>query len=45
MIHKTRDENSVWLVVNAACKHKDINHLRENLNISTKISISLIQRK
>ena len=39
MIHKTRDENSVWLVVNAACKHKDINHLRDNLN--KKFSINL----
>ena len=39
MIHKTRDENSVWLVVNAACKQKDISHLRHNLN--KKFSINL----
>ena len=32
MIHRTSNENTVWLVVNAACKEKDINHLRENLN-------------
>ena len=25
MIHRTYDENCVWLVVNAACKEKDIN--------------------
>ena len=46
MIHKTRDENSVWLVVNAACKQKDINHLRDNLNkkfnINLRTDLSLI---
>ena len=46
MIHKTRDENSVWLVVNAACKQKDINHLRDNLNkkfnINLRTELSLI---
>ena len=39
MIHKTRDENSVWLVVNADCKQKDINHLRDNLNKTFKINL------
>ena len=39
MIHKTRDENSVWLVVNAACKQKDINHLRDNLNKKFNINL------
>ena len=46
MIHKTRDENSVWLVVNAACKQKDISHLRHNLNkkfnINLRSDLSLI---
>ena len=32
MIHRTYDDNCVWLVVNAECKEKDINHLKENLN-------------
>ena len=39
MIHRTHNENSVWLVVNAACKEKDINHLRENLNKNFDINI------
>ena len=33
MVHRTDNENSVWLVVNAACKEKDIEHLRASLNI------------
>ncbi len=39
MIHRTNNENTVWLVVNAACKEKDINHLRENLNKNFDINI------
>ena len=39
MIHRTSNENTVWLVVNAACKEKDINHLRENLNKKFDINI------
>ena len=39
MIHKTRDENSVWMVVNAACKQKDINHFRDNLNKKFNINL------
>ena len=41
MIHRTHNENSVWLVVNAACKEKDINHLRENLNKNFDIRLLL----
>ena len=39
MIHRTYNENSVWLVVNAACKEKDINHLKENLNSNFNINV------
>ena len=39
MIHRTNNENSVWLVVNAACKEKDINHLKDNLNKKFEINI------
>ena len=39
MIHRTFNENSVWLVVNAACKEKDINHLKENLNSNFNINV------
>ena len=39
MIHRTYNENRVWLVVNAACKEKDINHLKENLNSNFNINV------
>jgi aminomethyltransferase len=39
MVHRTDNENSVWLVVNAACKEKDIEHLRASLNKNFDINL------
>ena len=39
MVHRTDNENSVWLVVNAACKEKDIEHLKESLNKNFDINL------
>jgi len=39
MIHRTNNENSVWLVVNAACKEKDMRHLKKNLNKNFTINL------
>ena len=39
MLHRTDNENSVWLVVNAACKEKDIEHLRASLNKNFDINL------
>ena len=39
MVYKPLDEDYAWLVVNADCSEKDINHIRANLNKNYKIEL------
>ena len=39
MIHRSFEDNQVWLVVNADCTDKDLDHLYNNLNRSYKIEL------
>ncbi len=39
MIHRSFEDNQVWLVVNADCTEKDLDHLYSNLNRSYKIEL------
>ncbi len=39
MIHRSFEDNQIWLVVNADCTEKDLDHLYSNLNRSYKIEL------
>ena len=39
MIHRSFEDNQIWLVVNADCTEKDLDHLYNNLNRSYKIEL------
>ena len=39
MIHRSFEDNQIWLVVNADCTEKDLDHLYGNLNRSYKIEL------
>ena len=39
MIHRSFKDNQIWLVVNADCTEKDLDHLYSNLNRSYKIEL------
>ena len=39
MIHRSFEDNQVWLVVNADCTEKDLDHLYNNLNRGYKIEL------
>ena len=39
MIHRSFEDNQIWLVVNADCTEKDLDHLYTNLNRSYKIEL------
>ena len=39
MIHRSLEDNQVWLVVNADCTEKDLDHLYNNLNRGYKVEL------
>ena len=39
MIHRSFEDNQIWLVVNADCTEKDLDHLYNNLNRGYKIEL------
>ena len=39
MIHRSFEDSQIWLVVNADCTEKDLDHLYSNLNRSYKIEL------
>ena len=39
MIHRSFEDDQIWLVVNADCTEKDLDHLYSNLNRSYKIEL------
>ena len=39
MIHRSFEDNQIWLVVNADCTEKDLDHLYNNLNRGYKVEL------